>query len=166
MLQHRVISVLLLPQQCLQALDVADGVAQDLHLGQALVGVGGGAALEGLKGLVDLAEPPPLPHGGGLTAVSIGGLPLASLAGPQEAAAGLVVPAGRSDMLLLVRVPMVVPMVVWMLLGLQQAPHMHQPGVQVLEEVHVRCVEAWVIVEVIGGREGAEGTLRHLHGAQ
>lgn len=165
-LQHRVISVLLLPQQRLQALNVADGVAQDLHLGQALVGVGGSAALEGLKGLIDLAEPPPLPHGGSLTAVSIGGLPLASLAGPQQAAAGLVVPAGRPDVLLLVRVPMVVAVVMRVLLGLQQAPHVHQPGVQVLEEVHVRRVEARVIVEVISGCEGAEGALRHLHGAQ
>jgi len=165
-LQHGVVSVLLLPQQRLQALDVADGVAQDLHLGQALVGIGGGAALEGLEGLVDLAEPPPLPHGGGLTAVGVGGLPLASLAGPQQAATGLVVPARRPDVLLLMRVPVVVPMVVRVLLGLQQAPDMHQPRVQVLEEVHVRRVEARVIVEVVGGRKGAEGALRHLHGAQ
>lgn len=163
-LQHWVISVLLLAQQGLQALDVADGVAQDLHLGQALVGVGGGAALEGLEGLVDLAEPPALPHGGGLTAVGVGGLPLARLAGPQQAAASLVVPAGRPDVLLLV--PMVVPVVVRVLLGLQQTPDVHQPGVQVLEEVHVRRVEARVIVEVIGGCEGAEGALRHLHGAK
>ncbi|KGL98883.1 hypothetical protein N301_04014, partial [Charadrius vociferus] len=47
-----------------------------------------------------------------------------------------------------------------------ETPHMHQPGVQVLEEVHVRCVEARVIVEVISGCEGAERTLRHFHGAQ
>ncbi|KFP13089.1 hypothetical protein Z169_01644, partial [Egretta garzetta] len=78
----------------------------------------------------------------------------------------LVVPAGCPDVLLLMWVPMVVPMVVQVLLRLQQAPHVHQPGVQVLEEVHVRRVEARVIVEVIGGREGAEGALRHLHGAQ
>ena len=64
------------------------------------------------------------------------------------------------------RVPVVVPMVVRVLLGLQQAPDMHQPRVQVLEEVHVRRVEARVIVEVVGGRKGAEGALRHLHGAQ
>lgn len=166
MLQHRVVSVLLLPQQRLQALNVADGIAQDLHLGQALVGVGGGAALEGLKGLVNLAKPPPLPHGGSLTAVGIGGLPLASLAGPQQAAAGLVVPTGCSDMLLLMRVPVVMPVVVRVLLGLQQPPHVHQPGVQVLKEVHVGCVEAWVIIEVISSCEGAEGALCHLHGAQ
>ncbi|KFQ91028.1 hypothetical protein Y956_06767, partial [Nipponia nippon] len=78
----------------------------------------------------------------------------------------LVVPAGRSDVLLLVRVPVVVPVVVQVLLRLQQAPHVHQPGVQVLEEVHVRRVEARVIIEVISGREGAEGALCHLHGAQ
>lgn len=166
-LQHRVVNVLLLPQQRLQALDVADGVAQDLHLGQALVGVGGGAAFEGLEGLVDLAEPPPLPHGGGFPPVGVGGLPLARLARPQQAAAGLVVPAGRPHVLLLVRVPVVVvPVVVRVLLGLQQPPDVHQPGVQVLEEVHVRRVEARVVVEVVGAREGAEGALRHLHGAQ
>ncbi|KFP25064.1 hypothetical protein N325_02712, partial [Colius striatus] len=61
----------------------------------------------------------------------------------------LVVPAGRSDVLLLVWVPMVVPVVVWVFLRLQQAPHVHQPGVQVLKEVHVRRIEARVIVEVI-----------------
>ncbi|KFQ85428.1 hypothetical protein N337_10260, partial [Phoenicopterus ruber ruber] len=78
----------------------------------------------------------------------------------------LVVPAGRPDVLLLMWVPVVVPMVVRVLLGLQQAPHMHQPGVQVLKEVHVRRVEARVIVEIISGRKGAEGALCHLHGAQ
>ncbi|KFQ11731.1 hypothetical protein N330_03831, partial [Leptosomus discolor] len=78
----------------------------------------------------------------------------------------LVVPAGRSDVLLFMRVPVVVPVVVRVLLGLQQAPDVHQPGVQVLEEVHVRRVEARVIVEVISGCKGAEGALRHLHGAQ
>ncbi|KFO96765.1 hypothetical protein N300_06511, partial [Calypte anna] len=78
----------------------------------------------------------------------------------------LVVPAGCSDVLFLVRVPVVVPVVVWVLLRLQQAPHMHQTGVQVLKEVHVRGVETGVIVEVVGGREGAEGALCHLHGAQ
>ncbi|KFQ37564.1 hypothetical protein N332_01982, partial [Mesitornis unicolor] len=75
----------------------------------------------------------------------------------------LVVPAGCPDVLLLMRVSVVVPMVVRVLLGLQQAPHMHQPGVQVLEEVHVGCIEARVVIEVISGREGAEGALRHLH---
>ncbi|KFV06028.1 hypothetical protein N340_05228, partial [Tauraco erythrolophus] len=45
-------------------------------------------------------------------------------------------------------------------------PHMRQPVVQVLEEVHVRRVEARVIIEVIGGRKGTEGALCHLHGAQ
>ncbi|KFV59718.1 hypothetical protein N328_05186, partial [Gavia stellata] len=78
----------------------------------------------------------------------------------------LVVPAGCPDVLLLVRVPVVVPVVVQVLLRLQQAPHVHHPGVQVLKEVHVRRVEARVVVEVISGREGAEGALRHLHGAQ
>lgn len=69
-------------------------------------------------------------------------------------------------MFLLVRVPVVVPVVVRVLLGFQQPTHVHQPGVQVLEEVHVRRVEARVIVEVVGSCEGAEGALRHLHGAQ
>ncbi|KFV03102.1 hypothetical protein N339_00867, partial [Pterocles gutturalis] len=78
----------------------------------------------------------------------------------------LVVPTGCPDVLLLVRVPVVVAVVVLVLLGLQQAPHVHQPGVQVLKEVHVGGVEARVVVEVIGGREGAEGALGHLHGAQ
>ncbi|KFQ71629.1 hypothetical protein N335_01761, partial [Phaethon lepturus] len=59
----------------------------------------------------------------------------------------LVVPAGRPDVLLLMWMPVVVPVVVQVLLRLQQAPHMHQPGVQVLKEVHVRCVEARVIIE-------------------
>ncbi|KFQ43021.1 hypothetical protein N333_01110, partial [Nestor notabilis] len=78
----------------------------------------------------------------------------------------LVVSAGCPDMLLLMLMPMVMPVVVWVLLGLQQTPHMHQPGVQVLKEVHVRRVEARVIIEVISSCEGAEGALRHLHWAQ
>lgn len=41
-------------QQVLQALDVLDGVAQDLDLGQPLVGIGRCASLEDLKGLVNL----------------------------------------------------------------------------------------------------------------
>lgn len=156
--QDRVVDVLLLPQQRLEAFDVADGVAQDLHLGQALVGVGGGAALERLEGLVDLAEPPPFAHGGRLAAVGVGGLPLAGLAGPKQAAARLVVPAGRSDVLVLVAV-----VVVAVLVGLQQASHVDQPRVQVFEEVHVRRVETRVVVEIAGGREGAEGALGQLH---
>ena len=100
MLQHRVVAVVLAAaQQRLQRLDVADGVAQDLHLGQPLVGVGRRAALQGLEGVVDFAEPPALPQRGRLPPVRVGGLPLAGLAGPEQAAARLVVPAGGADVL-------------------------------------------------------------------
>lgn len=162
MLQPRVIGVLLLAQQRLEAFYVADGVAQDLHLGQALVGVGGGAALERLEGLVDLAEAPPFAHGGRLAPIGVGGLPLAGLARPQQAPAGLVVPAGRSDVLVLGAVGVAV------FVGLQKAAHVDEPRVQVLEEVHVRRVKAGVVIEVVGcrrRREGAEGAVGDLHGA-
>lgn len=39
---------------------------------------------------------------------------------------------------------------------------MDQPRVQVLEEVHVAGVEAGVVVEIIGGRDG-ERDIRQLH---
>lgn len=91
----------LLPQQLLQALDVLDGVAQDLHLGQALAGVGRGAAPQGLESVVDLLEPPALAHGGGPPAVHKVGLALAGLAGPLEAVARLVRGAGDPDVLVL-----------------------------------------------------------------
>lgn len=39
---------------------------------------------------------------------------------------------------------------------------MDQAGVQVLKKVHVRCAEAWVVIEVISGGDG-EGDLRQLH---
>ena len=63
LLQLRVVVALVLlalawaaagPQQRLQRLDVADGVAQDVHLGQPLVGVGRGAPLQVLEGVVHL----------------------------------------------------------------------------------------------------------------
>lgn len=87
-LQQRVEAVLLAaPQQRLQGLDVGDGVAQDFHFGQLLVRVlvPAGccrAALQGLEGVVDPAEPPALAHRRRLPPVRAGGLPLAGLAGP------------------------------------------------------------------------------------
>lgn len=111
MLQHRVEAVFLATaQQRLQGLDVADSVAQDLHLGQPLVGVGRRAALQGLEGVVDLAEPPALPQRGRLPPVCVGRLPLAGLAGPEQAAARLVVPAGGADVLVVLHLGMVVEM--------------------------------------------------------
>ena len=101
---HLEVRRVLLPpaQQGLQRLDVADGVPEDLHLGEPLVGVGGGASLQCLKRVVDFAQSPPLPHGGRFPAVRVRGLPLAGFARPEETPAGLVVPAGRSDVLVLV----------------------------------------------------------------
>jgi len=91
----------LLPQQILQALDVVDGVAQDLHLGQPLAGVGRGAAPQSLEGVVDLLQPPALAHGGGPPAVHKVGLALAGLAGPLEAVARLVGGPGDPHVLVL-----------------------------------------------------------------
>lgn len=180
MLQHRVEAVLLAAaQQRLQGLDVAYGVAQDLHLGQPLVGVGRRAALQGLEGVVDLAEPPALPHCGRLPPVRIGCLPLAGLAGPQQTAARLVVPAGGADVLVVLPLGMVVEVQQGGRGGggggrggcgrgggvvrLQQA-HMDQPRVQVLEEVHVAGVEAGVVIEIISRGDG-ESDIRQLHGS-
>lgn len=42
-------------EQCLQGLNVPDGVLQDLHFGQPLVRVGICAAFQRLEGLVDFA---------------------------------------------------------------------------------------------------------------
>lgn len=109
MLQHWVEAVVLpAAQQRLQRLDVADGVTQDLHLGQPLVGVRRRAALQGLEGVVDLAEPPALPQRGRLPPVRVGGLSLAGLAGPEQAAARLVVPAGGADVLVVLHLGAVV----------------------------------------------------------
>lgn len=91
-------------QQVLEALDVVDGVAQDLHLGQPLAGVGRGAAAQGLEGVVDLLEAAALAHSGGPTPVHRAVLALARLAGPLEAVARLVGPAaGEPDVLVLLR---------------------------------------------------------------
>lgn len=91
----------LLAQQLLQALDVLDGVAQDLHLGEALARVGRGAAPQRLEGVVDLLEAPALPHGGRPPAVHEAGLALAGLAGPLEAVSRLVGGSGDPDVLVL-----------------------------------------------------------------
>lgn len=140
MLQDWVIVVLLTPEQRLQGLNVTDGVSQDLHFGQPLVWVGGRASLEGLKSIVDFSQSSPLTHGGGFAAVCISCFSFAGFARPQQAPAGLVMPAGRPDVLVLDVV---------MFVGLKQA-HVDEPGVQVLEKVHVVGVEAGVIVEIIG----------------
>jgi hypothetical protein len=73
----------LVTQQSLQTFDVADGIAQDLHLWQSLVRVAGCAALERLESLINFAQAAALAHGGCLAAVGIGGFALARLAGPQ-----------------------------------------------------------------------------------
>ena len=92
-------------QQLLQTLDVLDGVAEDLHLGQPLVGVGARASLQGLEGLVDPLQAPPLPHRGGLPPVHGHRLPLARLARPQEAASvGPVVAGSQHVRYVLVRI--------------------------------------------------------------
>lgn len=92
----------LLSEQILQALDVLDGVAEDLHLGQALAGVGRGAAPQRLESVVDLLQPPALAHGGGPPAVHEAGLALAGLAGPLEAVSRLVGGPGDPDVLVFV----------------------------------------------------------------
>lgn len=77
-------------EQALQPLDVLDGAAQDLHLGQPLVGVQEGAALQSLERLVHLLEAPLLPQRGGAPPVHGHGFPLAHLAGPGQALPGTV----------------------------------------------------------------------------
>ena len=91
----------LLSQQVLQALDVLDGVAQDLHLGQALAGVGRGAAPQSLESVVDLLQSPALAHGGSPSAVHKVGLALAGLASPLETVSRLVRGPGDPDVLVL-----------------------------------------------------------------
>ena len=78
-----------------------DGIAQDLHLGQPLAGVGRGAAPQRVKGVVHLLQPPALAHGGGPPTVHKVGLALAGLAGPREAVARLVRGPGDPDVLVL-----------------------------------------------------------------
>lgn len=139
MLQDRVIIVLLASEQRLQRLNVTNSVSQDLHFGQSLVRVGGRASLEGLESVVHFAQSSPLTHGGGFAAVGVGGFSFARFARPQQTPAGLVMPAGRPDVLVLDVV---------MLVGLEQT-HVNEPGVQVFEEVHVVGVEAGVVVEIV-----------------
>lgn len=181
MLQHRVEAVILATaEKSLQRLDVADGVPKNLHFGEPLVGVRGGAALERLEGVVDFAEPSALAQSGGLSAVCVGRLPLASFARPQKAAARLVVPTGRADVLVVLGlvVMMEVHQGVWrgrggwrrgrargwrrcVLVWFQQT-HVHKPWVQVLKKMHVTGVKARIIVEVIRRGDG-EGDIRQLH---
>ncbi len=138
MFQNRVVVFLLTPEQRLQRLNVTNGVSQNLHFGQPLVGVGGRASLEGLESVIDFAQSSPLPHGGGFAAVSVGGFSLAGFACPQQAPAGLMMTTRRPHVLVLEVV----------LVGLEQA-HVDEPGVQVFKEVHVVCIEARVVVEII-----------------
>ena len=77
-------------EQGLQALDVLDGTAQDLHLGQPLVGVEQGAPLQGLKGLIHLLEPALLPQRGCPPPVHRHRLPLAHFTRPRQALAWAV----------------------------------------------------------------------------
>ncbi len=143
MLQNGIVVFLLTPKQRLQRLDVTNGVSQNLHFGQPLVGVGGCASLEVSKAsltLLSLSSP----SWWGFAAVSVGGFSLAGFACPQQAPAGLMMPAGRPHVLVLDWV---------MLVGLEQA-HVDEPGVQVFKEVHVICVEARVVVEIISRRDG------------
>lgn len=110
MLQRRVVVfAVLAPEQRLQRLDVADGISQDLHLGKPLIGVVRRASLQVLEGVVDLAQPPPLPHGSSLPPVRVCGFPLASFTCPEEAPAGLMVPARCPDVFVFV-----VMVVVWL----------------------------------------------------
>lgn len=110
MLQRRVVVfAVLAPEQRLQRLDVADGISQDLHLWKPLIGVVRRASLQVLEGVVDLPQPPPLPHGSSLPPVGVGGFPLAGFACPEEAPTGLVVPAWGPDVLVFVMM-----MVVWL----------------------------------------------------
>lgn len=100
--RQAVIALHLLPQQLLEALDVADGIPEDLHFGEPLVGVGRGAPLERFEGLVDLLQASALAHGGGLASIHGGGLPLAGFAGPHEAVTRLVEARGCSHVLIIV----------------------------------------------------------------
>ena len=81
-------------EQALQALDVLDGAAQDLHLGQPLVGVEQGAALQRLEGFVHLLQPPFLPQGGRPPPVDGDRFPFADLAGPGQALPGTMLGQG------------------------------------------------------------------------
>jgi len=129
-------------QQRLQGLDVADCVSQDLHFWQSLVWVGGRAAFQRFKSIIDFTEPPPLSHGCCFPTVCMSCLSLAGLAGPKQAVARLVeAPRGPHMLvLLLCRRNMVVKMV----LGLQQAA-VCQAGVQVIKKVQIAGGEGGVI---------------------
>lgn len=143
----------LFPQELLEALDVSDGVSQDLHFGESLVGVGGGASLQGLKSLVHFLQPPPLPHGGRLPPVHGGGFSLAGFASPHEAVAGLVVASGSSDVLLFLGAG-----------GLRRvvgAEGRQVPGLKILGELALRGGEAGAVIEELG--RGELAAVHHLH---
>lgn len=91
-----------LPQQLLQALDVVDGVSQDLHFGKSLAGIGWGAAPQSLECVVHLLQPASLAHGGGSPAVHAARFTLAGFTGPLQAAPGLMEAPGGPDVLVLV----------------------------------------------------------------
>lgn len=129
----------LFPQELLEALDVSDGVSQDLNFGESLVGVGSGASLQGLESLVHFLQPPPLPHGGRLPPVHCGGFSLAGFASPHEAVAGLVVASGSSDMLLFLGAGR--------LGGLGAAEGRQVPGFKILGELALRGGETGAVIE-------------------
>lgn len=143
----------LLPQELLEALDVSDGVSQDLYFGESLVGVGSGASLQGLKSLVHFLQPPPLPHGGCLPPVHCGGFSFAGFASPHEAVTGLVVARGSSDMLLFLGAGG--------LGGLVGAEGRQIPGLKILGELALRRGEAGAVIEELG--RGELAAVHHLH---
>lgn len=153
-LSRQVIVVLhLFPQELLEAFDVPDGVPQDLHFGESLVGVGRGAPLQGLECLVHFLQPPPLPHSGCLPPVHGGGFPLAGFASPHEAVAGLVVPTGGPDVFLFLRAGR--------LSGRRGSKGRQLPGLEILRELALRGRQAGAVIEELGWGELA--AVHHLH---
>lgn len=143
----------LFPQKLLEALDVSDGVSQDLYFGESLVGIGSGASLQGLKSLVHFLQPPPLPHGGCLPPVHCGGFSFAGFASPHEAVTSLVVASGSSDMFLFLGAGG--------LGGLVGAERRQIPGLKILGELALRGGEAGAIIEELG--RGELAAVHHLH---
>ena len=144
----------LFPKQLLQTLNVADGIPEDLHLGQPLVRVGRGAPLERVESLVDLLQASPLAHGGRLPPIHGGGLPFACFAGPHEAVAGLVVARGCSHVLVLV----------WALQVCLVSPESSHSRLKLVPELTLGGWDAGAVVEVLRGRELA--AVHHVHRLQ